>query len=229
MCVLQLTLTLPASESDYGCPAGRWRTRVTSWPLVDNQRWSSGNLKKLTSFFVRAKHWQVFVLVWGAYFVGAAGIIEHPSGIPPYSAALILVSVFSLAGWLWGMGSFLFSIAPPALRLNIHFFHFAIIFAAVTVPTITALPSGRKPSVLDGVLLLLFLFALFCWAYTYYFVAKSLVGVESARAVTRRDYIGTVSLLWIGFIGVWEIQPRINRLYAANRLKNNGRRQVIDK
>ena len=63
----------------------------------------------------------------------------------------------------------------------------------------------------------IFLFALFCWAYAYYFVSKSLVAVEKGRAVTRKDYEPTILLLLVGFLGVWVIQPRINRLYAATR------------
>jgi hypothetical protein len=168
----------------------------------------------LTTFFLRAKHWQVFVLVWGAYVIAGVGIVENPSRIPPSSAAAMLLFVVSFAGWLWSMGSFLSVISEPALRLNIHFFRFAVIFAGVCLPTFFAFPLGRKP-MLAILVVPIFLFALFCWAYAYYFVSKSLVTVEKGRAVTRKDYEPTFLLFLVGFLGVWVIQPRINRLYAS--------------
>jgi len=174
-------------------------------------------LKKLASFFCRAKHWQVFVLVWGVYIVGGVGVVNNPQRTPLYSEAAFFLFVLFFAGWLWSIGTFLFSIAEPALRLNIHFFRFAIIFAGAYLPLTLRFHLSPKP--LIGVLMLpLLLFAFFCWIYTYYFVSKSLVAVEKNRAVTRKDYGLTMFMLWFGFFGVWEIQPRINRLYAANHV-----------
>ena len=172
-------------------------------------------MKKLASFFCRAKHWQVFVLVWGVYIVGGVGVVNNPQRTPLYSEAAFFLFVLFFAGWLWSIGTFLFSIAEPALRLNLQFFRFAIIFAGVYLPL--TLGFHFSPTPLVAVLMaFLFPFAIFCWGYTYYFVSKSLVAVEIGRAVTRKDYRSTMSLFWIGFIGVWQIQPRINRLYAAN-------------
>lgn len=172
-------------------------------------------MKRLTSFFLRAKHWQVFVLVWGAYIVAGVGVVGNRLRVPLYSKAAMLIFVLSFAGWLWSIGSFLFSIAKSAPRLNIHFFHVAIIFAAVYLPPTLACHVSPKPKV-SLLMFPLFLFALFCWAYAYYFVSKSLVAVEQRRTVTRKDYQDTMLLLLVGFLGVWLIQPRINRLYAVN-------------
>jgi hypothetical protein len=123
--------------------------------------------------------------------------------------------ILSFAGWLWSIGSFLFSIAEPALRLNIHFFRFAIIFAGAYLPPTLAFPLNVRP-IVAVLMLLLLLFAFFCWAYAYYFVSKSLEAAEKGRAVIGGDYRSTMFLLLIGFLGVWQIQPRINRLYAVN-------------
>ena len=144
-------------------------------------------MKKVTSFFLRAKHWQIFLLVWGAYFVAGVGIVEDHPRIPVFSVAAMVLFLFSFGGWLWSMGSFLSSIAAPALRLNTHFFRFAIVFAGICVPAFLAFPANRNPmlALLIGPL---FLFALFCWLYTYYFVSKNLVGVEQGRPVSRKDY-----------------------------------------
>jgi hypothetical protein len=172
-------------------------------------------LKQLIGFFCRSKHWQVFLLVWGAYFVAGVGIVNNPQRTPRYSEVAFFLFVLFFAGWLWSIGTFSSSIAEPALRRNNRFFSFAIIFAGLYLPIILGFPLKPKSSV-AVLMLFLFLFAIYCWAYAYYFVAKSLVTAEKRRAVTRKDYQLTMLMLCFAFIGVWEIQPRVNRLYQAN-------------
>ncbi len=58
------------------------------------------------------------------------------------------------------------------------------------------------------------LFMAFCMFYTFYFVAKCFKAVEKQRGVTTGDYIGEFFLMWFSFVGVWLIQPKINRLAA---------------
>lgn len=174
-------------------------------------------MNRLKASFLAAKHWQIFFLAFGAYFAAGALALDSPSGIPFVAEALMVLFVLSFAGWLLSIGSFLFSIAEPTLRLNIRFFRFATIFAGVYLPPALAFPGSHKPIVEALVFFPLFLFALFCWGYAYYFVSKSLVSVERGRSVTRREYKPTLSMLTAAFIGVWELQPRINRLYAASQ------------
>lgn len=175
-------------------------------------------MNRLKAFFLSARHWQIFLLVFGSYFAaGWFAIVDSPSRIPRLAEAAMALFVLSYVGWLLSVGSFLFSIAEPRLRLNIHFFWFATIFAGAYLPSTLAFPESQKPVVDALALCPLFLFALFCWGYAYYFVSKSLATVEKGRAVTRSEYKPTLSMLIVAFIGVWEIQPRINRLYAANQ------------
>jgi len=46
-----------------------------------------------------------------------------------------------------------------------------------------------------------------------YFVSKSLVLAETGRPAVFYDYAGPFFLVWFFPIGVWIVQPRINRLY----------------
>ena len=58
------------------------------------------------------------------------------------------------------------------------------------------------------------LLAVFCMFYNLYFVAKNLVTAETGRSASFSNYAGPFFLLWFFLIGVWFIQPRINRLYT---------------
>lgn len=55
------------------------------------------------------------------------------------------------------------------------------------------------------------------WAlwYVFYFMAKALKSVETQSEVSFTDCIGDFMLLIFLPIGIWFIQPRINKIFAA--------------
>jgi hypothetical protein len=56
------------------------------------------------------------------------------------------------------------------------------------------------------------LFSMFCMFYCLYFISKELKAVEWQRPVTFSVYTGEFFLIWFFPIGIWFIQPRINKL-----------------
>ena len=99
-------------------------------------------------------------------------------------------------------------------KLNIHVFRFAIIFPTLYV--LTALPLFlSRNSTVEAIILPLHLLAMFCLIYVCYFDSKSLVIAEKGEAVTFNDYALSLLLVFFSLIGIWLIQPRINRLYAG--------------
>jgi putative effector of murein hydrolase LrgA (UPF0299 family) len=56
------------------------------------------------------------------------------------------------------------------------------------------------------------LFAMFCIFYSLYFVAKTIKTVELQRAVTFSDFVLEFFLIWFYPIGIWIIQPQINKM-----------------
>ena len=178
-------------------------------------------MKAMTGFFLRAKHWQIFVLMWGAYLIGTMalvgsvpeGRIENPLKVGLFAEAVMLPFIVCSMGWLWSMGFFLFSISEVALKLNIHYFRIAIIFPTLYI--LAGLPFFlSRNHIVESVIIPVHLLAMICFFYALYFVSKSLVMVEKGEVVTRNDYTLTLFLLFFSLVGIWLIQPRINRLYA---------------
>jgi len=62
------------------------------------------------------------------------------------------------------------------------------------------------------IILPLHLFSMFCIFHTIYFVAKTIRTAELQRVVTFGDFAGEFFLLWFYIIGIWIIQPKVNRL-----------------
>jgi hypothetical protein len=59
----------------------------------------------------------------------------------------------------------------------------------------------------------LHLFSMFCIFYCFYFNAKALKSVELQMPATFSDFAGELFLIWFFPIGVWIIQPRINKMF----------------
>jgi hypothetical protein len=184
---------------------------------------NGGILETIRRFFLRAKHWQVFVLVWGAYFVGQMAmvavipegpVIDHPLRVGLFAEAVMSPFLLFFMGWLWSLGSFLFSTSGSSLRPSIRAFRFAVIFS--TLYLFAALPfflsSGSTAT--ETVILPLHLLALACLTYVFYFDARSLAIAEKGEEATSNDHVLPFFLLFFSLIGIWLIQPRINRLYA---------------
>jgi hypothetical protein len=76
--------------------------------------------------------------------------------------------------------------------------------------------------VIFALIIPLHLFSMFCIFYSLYFIAKALKTVESQKTVSFSDFAGEFFLIWFFPIGVWIIQPRINKLFETSVDDNDG-------
>jgi hypothetical protein len=185
-------------------------------------------MKTLASFFLRGKPWQIFVLVAGLYAVGMFAIVGPMLPFPtPHGAVtkmailsglVAAVSTLGLFVWLWSMGSFFNSIVVTNLKMREGLFHIALVYPPVYIAWfISTFPiSGIRIFLVD---FLLDLPGMFCVIYLLIFVSKTLVVAETGKPATFSDYAGPFFLLWFFPVGIWIIQPRVNRLYANRRLQ----------
>jgi len=180
-------------------------------------------MNKITSWFLRAKHWQIFIAFAAVCLISS--IVAAGSDLPKVRSlsdvgkadllnlGLTMVIMLLLIGWFWSMGLFLNSIVKPQLKLGTKFLGFALIFPAAYVPVFFAVFFTANAALLVLILPFHFL-AMYCLFYGLYFVSKSLVMAETGKQATFYDYAGPFFLIWFFPIGVWFTQPRINRLYA---------------
>jgi hypothetical protein len=180
----------------------------------------------IESIFVRARHWQIFLLVVAVLAIGEFPVIgnftaavnpqEGYAGVFVVTEIATAVAAWCFLLWLWSLGSFLNSIVPTAIRPGNKFFLFAVIYSALYVPVSMAIFQSINPKLFVATVPLSLL-AVFCMFYNLYFAAKNLVIAETGRSASFSSYAGPFFLLWFFLIGVWFIQPRINRLYAEKR------------
>ena len=171
-------------------------------------------------FFLRIKHWQLFLLLFGSLLFGLVALPIWSISAPPRAietmlatmAAITVPIMFVSLGWLWSVGSFCRTLVRPADRLNLRFFRFATIYPGLYVLLFFALFLNTRPWAIV-VIFPLHLLAVFCSFYNLYFVSRNFTLATTGRASAFNDYAGPFFLLWFFPIGVWTIQPQINRLY----------------
>jgi hypothetical protein len=179
----------------------------------------------ITNFFLRAKHWQLFLLFFGMMLLAQVAMFNSMQSVPAqeFGKGLlpfwVVTLLFALCfnGWFWAAGSFLNTIVEVGLRRRVGFFRFALVYPILYIPVFMIF-FPLSPAAF-AVILPLHLLAVFCMFYLLYFVSKNLAQAETGRDATFFDYAGIFFSLWFFPIGVWIIQPKINRLYAD---RNNG-------
>jgi len=187
--------------------------------------------------FLRAKHWQLFLLTFGIPFilqiVFMVNVFSHiqqsnnPGNIfEPFKYFIPVMIIFcgTLLGWQWSVATGLQKMIPPGFGMNVTTFKVFLIIPVVYMLCIFSLIGyvfsgnfldnlqGSSVFIVFAVIFPLHLFCMFCLFYCIYFVAKTFKTAELQRPVSVSDYLGEFFLIWFFPIGVWIIQPKINQM-----------------
>lgn len=191
--------------------------------------------------FLKAKHWQLFFLMIGLplllQFVTMGLIMLNVStgGNPEQTIMISMLTLFSITmiihsglffGWFWSIAIGLQVKMPPSVKMKVKkfktFFFVPLayivlisVFIGVSLGGLLATEKGTN-SELMGVFvssgLILHLFSMFCIFYSLYFVSKTIKTVELQREVNFGEFIGEFFMIWFYPIGIWIIQPKINKM-----------------
>jgi hypothetical protein len=140
---------------------------------------------------------------------------------------ILFIGVFF--GWFWSVVMGLQKKVPTNIKMKIKkfqiFFFIPItymLFLSVAIGVaMSAIPElikgGEEPSIgligsIMAVILPLHFLSMFCIFYVLYFVAKTFKTVELQREVTFSDFAGEFFMIWFYPIGIWVVQPKINKM-----------------
>lgn len=131
---------------------------------------------------------------------------------------IVFIGVFF--GWFYALGANLNKKLPDHVRMNLTRFKIFLFIPAAYIFLLSVLLlfknilSSLQPNpAIFSLIIPMQLFCMFCMFYCLYFNAKSLKTVEMQRQVTFSDYAGEFFLIWLLPIGIWIIQPRINKIF----------------
>ena len=192
----------------------------------------------MINYYLRAKHWQLFLLILGipillqllvitGIFSGTS-IVTGQNNEPTkhhFILSLALFLFFGLFfGWLWSIVVGLHKQIPKELKLEISKFKLSIIipisyiffllfFLGYNMSGIIKIGNESFPKIIViGIILSLHLVAMICIFYCFYFAAKIIKTVELQKEVGFKDFVGEFFLTWYFPIGVWFLQPKINKM-----------------
>jgi hypothetical protein len=191
--------------------------------------------------FLKAKHWQIFLLTFGIPMIFQIILIStilsnlttmatpDPEIMFNYMKFFPIIMFLFMAfyfGWFWSVAIGLQTKVPENVTMKVKKFKVfffipmvyifcIIIFMSFTISGL--MNGGGEPNVgflgsIFAIIVPLHLFSMFCIFYTLYFVAKTFKTVELQREVKFSDFAGEFFMIWFYPIGIWIIQPKINKM-----------------
>jgi hypothetical protein len=179
-------------------------------------------------FLLKLKHWQLFLLTWGPSLLMNVYSIVDPFVLFRLFPLMMLFFIAGVFGWIWAIGNELFKLLPNKLNQNIVTFRVFLLLPVVYMLLIllalnTTLLSGPDNvmesvglAVVVPVILVLHLGSMVLIFLALRFAAKIMKTVELGRLAKFSDYAGEFFLIWFSPIGIWILQPRLNKLVADN-------------
>ncbi|MBC5993080.1 hypothetical protein [Pontibacter cellulosilyticus] len=176
-------------------------------------------------FLLRLRHWLAFLLLFVFPFIIRYALTElfaFTGMSVPAPLAVVLDALPTLVPvyWLWRMGLYFYRRLPASIKISAIYFHLAALYFALYILLLIYTLGYVRDSIADGMLPLgmlalllpIHLFATFCYLYMVYFVARSIASVEQQRIITLEAYILPLAQVLFLPIGIWFLQPRLNRL-----------------
>lgn len=188
--------------------------------------------------FLKAKHWQLFALMFGfplmfQIIIMGVTIAKIESGRSSDSMlfsmqifpVIMIIYMALFFGWFWSIAIGLQKKYPSGIKMKVKkfkiFFLIPLIYMTIISILIGLAFMGAESDMISGhraigsmvgVIVPFHFLSMFCMFYILYFVSKTIKTVELQREVSFSDFAGEFFLLWFYPIGIWIIQPRINKI-----------------
>ena len=189
--------------------------------------------------FLKAKHWQLFLLMLGIPFLFQIFLItsvffnmnteSDPNLFFNYFKFFPFIMILYSGiffGWFWSIAMGLQHKIPKEIKMKVNRFKIFFFIPLVYILVISLFMGsffGNSIETMQGthandilplfaIIFPLHLFSMFCMFYMLYFVSKTIKTVELQRELRFSDFAGEFFLLWFYFIGIWIIQPKVNKM-----------------
>lgn len=164
-------------------------------------------------FILKAKHWQAFLFTMLALFLTNLTIENSPlsTGLCNSIGYLLYLAWFAV------LGNFLFPLLPPNTGYNLSWFLIDLTLIVICMAGVMILTDSRSYHA-QGLAALPGLYMVFAMIHVPWFLAVTMVAIEKQRKAEFGFYFGTLLLLLWWPVGVWFIQPRLNKIYRQAQI-----------
>ncbi|MCK0155959.1 hypothetical protein MWU65_02130 [Cellulophaga sp. F20128] len=200
----------------------------------------------MIAVFLKAKHWQLFVAMLGIpilfllyALLSMSSDFEMTSSQNPeyllhtFKAFPVIMILYTVVffGWFWSIAIGLQKKIPQEIKMKVKkfkiLFFIPLIYITLVLIFMDGLYSGMGVNGFPDsgwfvpIILPLHLFSMFSIFYSMYFVAKTIKTAELQTKVGFGDFAGEFIFLWFYFIGIWFIQPQVNKLFEKGNSATN--------
>ena len=183
----------------------------------------------MEDLFLKAKHWQLFALlitlnvIVQAFFAFSLILSNYVPLLIILTAVVGGTFMFLFLSWFYylikGLNkkNHIQNLKTDSANLNL-FYLFPVVYILVIS---LFLPSGftvstEESDTISALSILIIvpthLFSMYCIFYLMYKAAKTIKTAEVQKPVSFGDFAGEFFLLWFFPIGIWFLQPKINKL-----------------
>lgn len=157
-----------------------------------------------------------------------------------YIPLLVVFYIIIYLSWFWSLGVGLQKFVPKQIKLPVTRFKIFLIIPFTYILLITLLIISIMGSFVDifedfgstdssvafdrissllAIFFIIFplhIFSIFCIFHSIYFIAKTIKTVELQKEVVFGDFVGEFFLMWFYYIGIWIIQPKVNKFLTTD-------------
>ena len=166
--------------------------------------------------YLQLKSWQLFILLVAPMFLPA--IFVNSKNLDTLFVIASLMSMIILIGWLYSIAIASNARLSSTLKKNTVVYKIGCLipFIYVVLLALFFFPTAQNVGVQHSPVWLkpLHLASMFGIFYALYFTAKQFTTLKNGCEVKFSDYSGIFFLFWFYLIGVWFIQPKVNKLLA---------------
>lgn len=164
-------------------------------------------------WLLKLRHWQVFTIIF------VAVIMQNFTfeGYPEITSIITLVGYLVYYLWPLLVGDTLHKIAGKRFDLNNNTFIICGLIWLLTISSIVIFTDGASYR-FTGIQALPGLLVVVAYCYYISYPAKALKTLEIGNDIEVGSYIGDFFLIVFLPIGIWFLQPRLNKIAAKNVL-----------
>lgn len=214
---------------------------------------------------LKAKHWQLFLIVFALPFVIYIGWLfsfmgtfindayyydsnEFPIEMMNsiiYMILLMMIPAIVQYAWFWSMAIGLQKKLPEGMSMRVNLFKaffiipivYGLLYMAFFIGFMGNIENLENLDYLEEsdffapfILGFMFffsisLFIMFCAFYQFWFIAKTIKSAQLQREAVFSEFVGEFFLVWFYFIGVWILQPMVNKLVEEESSSPDIKRQ----
>jgi hypothetical protein len=142
-------------------------------------------------------------------------------------------SILIHAIWSYTTASKLINKLPDDVVINDLLFQITLVLNVVVAITYCLFLSDYFPQMQEMTSMNFWVLLMGLWFISSiivsWFLAKLLVCVEAGKKVPSGYFVAELMLMFFFFVGVWAIQPRVNRLFSSKRKRDMDFGDVLDR